>query len=217
MPRPAGTAAFALALLVAACTPSPAPDDARARFAAWRAPHAAEIAALQAHLTAHGVGDVMPPEALLRTSRRWRACGPPEFAVPPRALWGRIVPTLRVVRELRDAGVLDPALGRSAWRSAEVNACAGGSTRSRHLTFEAFDFDLADGTRVEVLCDYWRTRGPSRRLGLGFYAPTLIHLDTTGHRTWGNDHHRGTSLCVAPAGAAVSASAGTAAGRAGGR
>lgn len=208
-----GTAAIALALLLAACTPSPgpspAPADAAARFAAWRAPHEAELAALQAHLAKRGVDGVMPLHALLRTSRRWKVCGHAEFSIPPRAHWDHIVPTLRVVRELRDAGVLDPALGRSGWRAPEVNACAGGSARSRHLGFQAIDFDLPDASRVQRLCRFWRQRGPTLGLGLGFYAPTLIHLDTTGHRTWGSDHRRGTSLCVA-----VSASAGTAAGRA---
>lgn len=215
MHRRVRTAAIALALLGVACTPRTAPDaprDAAARFEAWRAPHATQIAALEAHLASRGVGGVMPLHALLRTSRRWQACHHAEFAIPPRAHWDRIVPTLRVVRELRDAGVLDPALGRSAWRSADMNTCAGGSTRSRHLTFQAFDFDLPDATRVGRLCDFWRARGPSLRLGLGFYAPTLIHVDTTGHRTWGSDHRRGTSLCVS-----LNASAGTAAGRAGGR
>lgn len=212
MPRHRRAGACTLALLAAACTPGTTPEsprDAAARFDAWRAPHATEIAALDAHLASRGVAGVMPLHALLRTSRRWQACGHAEFAIPPRAHWDRIVPTLRVVRELRDAGVLDPALGRSAWRSPAMNTCAGGSTRSRHLTFQAFDFDLPDATRVARLCRFWRQRGPALGLGLGFYAPTLIHVDTTGYRTWGSDHRRGTSLCVA-----LSASAGTAAGRA---
>ena len=52
--------------------------------------------------------------------------------------------------------------------------------------------------RIDVrrLCAYWRTRGAARKFGLGFYSPTEIHVDTSGFRTWGEDYHRGSSLCM---------------------
>lgn len=37
---------------------------------------------------------------------------------------------------------------------------------------------------------------PALAMGLGFYTPTKIHIDTSGYRTWGNDYRRGTSLCM---------------------
>ncbi len=105
--------------------------------------------------------------------------------------------TLRVVRELRDAGILDPALARSVYRDTAVNRCAGGSAGSKHRDNRAIDFDLpANPENVARLCAFWRKRGAALNLGLGFYTPTAIHLDTAGFRTWGSDHHRGTSLCV---------------------
>ena len=64
----------------------------------------------------------------------------------------------------------------------------------------AIDFDLpASADAVPRLCAFWRTHGPALKLGLGFYSPTTIHVDTAGFRTWGSDHHRATSLCVVSA------------------
>ena len=107
------------------------------------------------------------------------------------------MPTLHVVRELRDAGLLDPALARSVYRDTAVNRCAGGSAGSKHRDNRAIDFDLqTNPENVASLCAFWRKRGPELNLGLGFYTSTAIHLDTAGFRTWGHDHHRGTSLCI---------------------
>lgn len=180
---------------VAACTP-PAPDADR-RYAAWRESADAQGLGEYARLLADaGVGDVVPMPALLRSSRRWQACGAPEFLLPPTDRATAIVPTLRVVAQLQAMGIVDGSGARSGYRSAEMNRCSGGSTRSRHLLNAALDFDLADDTRVDALCAFWRTRGPSLAMGLGFYTPTRIHIDTAGHRTWGTDHSRGTSLCT---------------------
>jgi len=196
-------AVLALPLLLAACkaespsfpsTPSPA-----ARYEAWLAAgHRAEAQRYADDLQRRGVGDVMPMDALSRTSRRWRLCRHDEFATPPPALRRNIAPTLRVVAQLRDAGILDPALARSVYRDAAVNRCAGGSARSKHRENRAIDFDLPSNPHnIARLCAFWRERGPTLNLGLGFYTPTAIHLDTAGFRTWGSDHHRGTSLCIA--------------------
>ena len=136
-------------------------------------------------------------EALLRTSRRWRICLHDEFATPPPALQPNIESTLRVVARLHDAGLLDPALARSGWRGPRVNRCAGGASSSRHLQNNAIDFDLPERPdNVTALCAWWRTHGAKARMGLGFYTPTAIHIDTAGFRTWGSDRTRRTSLCV---------------------
>ena len=139
-------------------------------------------------------------EHLLRTGRRWRRCGEP-WRVPPREHWAAMVPTLRLLADLRASGDLP---GRSeivsAWRTPGFNACEGGASKSRHLDNAAIDLDWAappDGT--QRLCAAWRKRGPGQRWGLGFYLPTRIHLDTTGFRTWGYSKRAGSSLCNAPA------------------
>ena len=205
MPKAIG---IALLSLLAACNAeSPAslsPRSPEARYEAWLAAgHRAEVRAYANELHEQGVGDVVPMAALSRTSRRWRLCRHGEFATPPEDLRKNMPPTLRVVARLRDAGIVDPALARSVYRDADSNRCAGGSARSKHTENRAIDFDLPSGAdSVDKLCAFWREHGQTLNLGLGFYTPTAIHLDTAGFRTWGSDHHRGTSLCVASAPAA---------------
>ena len=186
-------------LSIAGCTPLP-PDDGQ-RYEAWRRGADREaLADYERQLAQAGVGEVVPMSALLRSSRRWRACDAPEFLLPPREHASAIVPTLRVVAQLKQLGIVESGHVRSGYRSAAVNQCSGGSGRSRHLLNNALDFDLADDMRVDALCDFWRTQGPSLAMGLGFYTPTKIHIDTAGYRTWGSDHRRGTSLCSSRAG-----------------
>lgn len=197
-----------LALLTACNAESPKSLSSRspeARYEAWLADgHRAEVRAYANELRRHRVGGVVPMAALSRTSRRWRFCRHGEFATPPEDLRKNMPPTLRVVARLRDAGILDPALARSVYRDEAVNRCAGGSARSKHRENRAIDFDLASNPEnVERLCAFWREHGPALDLGLGFYTPTAIHLDTAGFRTWGSDHRRGTSLCIDPAPAAT--------------
>lgn len=205
MPKAIG---IALLSLLAACNAeSPAslsPRSPEARYEAWLAAgHRAEVRAYANELHEQGVGDVVPMAALSRTSRRWRFCRHDEFATPPEDLRKNMPPTLRVVARLRDAGILDPALARSVYRDEAVNRCAGGSARSKHTENRAIDFDLpSNPENVERLCAFWREHGQTLNLGLGFYTQTAIHLDTAGFRTWGSDHHRGTSLCVTSAPAA---------------
>jgi uncharacterized protein YcbK (DUF882 family) len=97
---------------------------------------------------------------------------------------------------LKEAGLVDERNIASAYRGDTLNRCAGGSDRSRHLSNNALDFDLAESPdNIKQLCEFWRNEGPALKLGLGFYTNTTIHLDTSGFRTWGTDHTRRTSLC----------------------
>ncbi len=195
-----------IVLATAACTPLM--PDAAERYETWRrSTDATALADYEGTLARAGVGEVVPMSTLLRSSRRWRTCGP-EFLLPPREHADKIVPTLRVVAQLERMGIVEGGNVRSGYRSAEVNRCAGGSTRSRHLRNNALDFDLTDDTRTEALCEFWRRQGPSLRMGLGFYTPTRIHIDTAGHRTWGTDYRRGTSLCVRSPGRTGAAASG---------
>jgi len=185
-----------LAVLSATACTRPSPDAAQ-RYDLWRqSADARGLASYQRTLTDAGVGDVLPMRALLRSSRRWQACDAPEFLLPPSEHAPAIVPTLHVVAELQVVGIVTGASARSGYRSPELNRCSGGSSRSRHVLNNALDFDLADDRHVVALCDFWRREGPSLAMGLGFYTPTRIHIDTAGHRTWGTDHRRGTSLCM---------------------
>ena len=183
------------ALSATACT-GPPPDAAQ-RYDQWRQRADANgLIDYQRALTEAGVDDVVPMHALLRSSRRWRACDAPEFLPPPRDRATAIVPTLRVVAQLQAMGIVAGANVRSGYRSPDVNRCSGGSSRSRHVLNNALDFDLAGDGHVAALCDFWRRQGPGLSMGLGFYSPTKIHINTAGHRTWGTDYRRGTSLCV---------------------
>jgi uncharacterized protein YcbK (DUF882 family) len=185
-----------LLLLSFACAASASPD----RYLQWSStPQAEGVRAYQQYLDAQGLGRVAPMPSLLRSARSWRECRASEFALPPKALWPNVIPTLRVLRDLHQAGLVDPGMAASGYRDAELNRCAGGAARSRHVSNNALDFDLADSAdNVTRLCEYWRTQGPALKLGLGFYTDTRIHLDTSGFRTWGSDHTRRTSLCNTP-------------------
>lgn len=171
--------------------------DHRSRFDAWREAHAVEVTAYAAFLDAQRVADVVPMPQLLRSGRNWRLCGAEEFAVPPRAAWPNIVPALRLMRELKRSGLLTGAEVRSVYRHPDLNRCEGGSTASRHLANAALDLDIdSDAAGIGRLCEAWRSRGPALAWGFGFYRVDRIHLDTSGFRTWGTDHHAATSLCT---------------------
>jgi hypothetical protein len=172
-------------------------SDPRRRFLRWREAHGDEVDAYARFLAANGVANVVPMPELLRTGRSWRRCGS-EFAVPPAASWRAMVPTLRLLADLRMRGEL-PGTVRidSAWRDPAFNACAGGAPRSKHLTNGAIDLEwIAPPGAMDRLCKAWAREGATRAWGLGFYSPTRLHLDTAGFRTWGTDYHYGTSLCV---------------------
>ncbi len=187
------------ALLVALAGGALLPLSPAKRYARWLdAGHRTEAEQYAARLQAEGVDGVVPAPALARTARKWRACRRDEFGVPPDALQANMPPTLRLIAQLRDLGILDTSLARSAYRDPELNACAGGSPGSKHLQNQAIDFDLPDRPdNVARLCAFWREHGEAANMGLGFYTPTAIHIDTAGYRTWGQDFHRGTSLCIA--------------------
>lgn len=211
-PNALSGAGLALLLwLSAACTRSQPPTADAWRDWLARDAHGAEVMAYAAYLRDAGVGEVVPMSALLRSSRRWRVCGHDAWAVPPRALWPELLPTLRLIARIEtDTGIRLDAV-RSGWRSEAVNRCARGAARSRHLQNLALDIDLATSppaatahaaggsganSTMTLICGFWRRHGAQASMGLGFYSPTHIHIDTAGFRTWGSDHRRGTSLCV---------------------
>lgn len=195
-PRRRWLALAMLGVALSACTSILPPASRHARW--LDAGHRGAAESYATYLRNEGVGDIVPAAALARTARRWRLCGNREFDVPPAALQANMPPTLRLVARLRDEGILDPSRARSVYRDPAMNTCAGGSARSKHLENRAIDFDLPKrGDNVERLCAFWREHGQSLDMGLGFYTPTAIHIDTAGYRTWGEDHSWRTSLCTA--------------------
>lgn len=140
-----------------------------------------------AHLRQAGVADVVPPWTLWRQGTDWQRLGEPAFAVPPKASWSEIVPTLRLLRD----DVL-PATGPvevvSGYRTSRYNERAGGASGSRHKWFEAVDVipDRAweRAALHDKLLGIWRRRGAQTRLGLGLYSRTRFHVDTHRHRRW---------------------------------
>ncbi|WP_460763938.1 D-Ala-D-Ala carboxypeptidase family metallohydrolase [Lysobacter fragariae] len=180
---------------VCTCARAPTPHE---RYERWlSAGHREPVAAYNGYLRNRGAGDVVPMEQLLRSGRRWQRCDMDEFSLPPRKDWSSIVPTLALVRDLMAAGAIRQPIVASGWRNEHVNRCNGGSPQSRHLRNNALDFDIAgDAGGVARLCDYWRRYGARVGFGLGFYSATRIHVDTSGFRTWGGDHRRGSSLCI---------------------
>lgn len=183
-----------LVVMLSACRPSTQEE----RFRDWtRLPEAAGVMDYHGYLGREGVADAMPMSSLLRSSRGWRACRAAEFALPPRSTWAHIVPTLRAMRKLQAAGLVDGRLAVSGYRNETLNKCVGGSSRSRHLSNNALDLDIRrTAGNIKRLCAYWRKQGPALGLGLGFYTETKIHLDTSGFRTWGSDYTWRTSLCT---------------------
>jgi hypothetical protein len=183
-----------------------APGDAqtgppsRADYRAWLASpgQRAQVRAFERFLRRFGVLGVVPTQQLLRTATSWRACGPP-FEVPPIGYWGRVVPTLRFVRD-----EVRPRIGSveavSSYRNPSLNRCAGGAPRSAHAGFWGFDLVPTSAIPRQQLfarlCALHRQKGRSAKFGLGFYEGLRFHVDTKAYRLWGSNNRRGTSPCV---------------------
>ena len=181
-----------LPLLLAAGGAMAAQDS----FRQWAIARSAAVTEYQKFLDRRQLGHVAPMRFLLRSARMWRECGAHEYALAPREQWSNMVPTLRAVRDLQAIGLVDAKRVASGYRDGQLNRCAGGSSRSRHVANNALDLELpASPDNVARLCQYWRSKGPALKLGLGFYTSTRIHVDTSGFRTWGADHTGKTSLC----------------------
>ena len=145
-----------------------------------------------------GVGNIVPVEQLLISARQPAKCPERQFEIPPKSLWANVAPTLRLVKALKESGIIKPTAATSAYRSVHSNDCSGGAKGSMHLTNNAIDINIDDSSaQTHALCEFWRKQGAAYRFGLGFYNPTAIHIDTSGHRTWGYDFTSKTSICNA--------------------
>ncbi len=105
---------------------------------------------------------------------------------PPRKLWKNILPTLRIVDDLR-ASFGKPCRILSSYRSPDYNRAVGGATHSQHLEFNALDiaFDGVSPRQVYERLLEWRKAGKFTG-GLGLYPSSgFVHIDTRGsNATW---------------------------------
>ena len=186
--------------------------SSEAAFEQWleaRNERAEDYAAFQSYLNNQGVGDVVAPWQLARVDREYaQRCKLDIWRLPPENLWPNIVPALRLVRDH-----VEPTMGevevQSSYRSPELNVCAGGAARSRHISFEALDLLLVN-RRTDLdalypeLCAMQEEAGPESGMGLGaYYDPSdpvynregRFHIDAAGYRSWGRSYTRATSIC----------------------
>jgi uncharacterized protein YcbK (DUF882 family) len=104
---------------------------------------------------------------------------------PPRELWPNIVPTLRIVDDLREH-FGKPITLLSSYRSQAYNAAIGDAApKSLHKQFKALDISVSGKTPKQVfkVLSQWRDAGRFKG-GLGLY-PSFVHIDTRGtNATW---------------------------------
>lgn len=103
---------------------------------------------------------------------------------PGPELWKNIVPTLRVLDDLRDH-FGKPLNISSTFRALKYNRAIGSPDGSLHVKFKAVDFTIAGVTPAQIfkVLESWRKSGKIVG-GLGKY-PTFIHFDTRGYNsTW---------------------------------
>lgn len=180
-----------------------APGQTAQDFEAWAGRTPANVKALGAfrdYLAAQRLETVVPMWQLVRTSSSWRECGAQPFEVPPPEKWGRIVKTLKFVRD-----DVIPSVGKvetlSAYRNGELNACSKGAPKSAHREFFALDLTpvnkkLERSTMIRSVCTAHVRDGQTYEVGLGFYNGHRFHVDSSGFRKWGADGKGATSPCV---------------------
>lgn len=201
MKRPARVVLIAAALLIASCSSPPEPQDG---FETWvnAAPQrAADFERFEAMLRREGVDGVVPNRELWLTDRITQECVVEPFTMPPEALWPRIVPALRFIRDY-----VKPAIGEvtvaSSYRDDAFNSCVRGAARSAHRGYYALDLVPLDRamTRerlIEKLCPIHSSEGARLAIGLGIYSARRFHIDARGYRGWGPNFHRETFPCDA--------------------
>ena len=103
---------------------------------------------------------------------------------PPKSKWKNIVPTLRVLDDLRDA-IKMPIRITSSYRSSKYNSNCGGAPKSLHKEFKAIDFQVSGVNPTWLFKRLSRMREAGQfEGGLGLYK-TFVHIDTRGYNaTW---------------------------------
>lgn len=166
-------------------------------FRSWRDRNEAAVAAFETFLRDENLAALAPLDSLLRSASSWQDCNAEPFSVPPADRWPAVRSVLQLLRQLRERGVLGSFEVHSSYRDEALNKCSGGARGSAHLVSYAIDLtpaqQPADG---DALCLFWRDEGSAWRMGLSRYPSGRIHIDTSGHRTWGSDGTSRTSYCL---------------------
>jgi N-acetylmuramoyl-L-alanine amidase len=107
-------------------------------------------------------------------------------SAPQQRLWKNIVPTLRIIDDLRES-FGKPCTILSSYRSSDYNKAVGGVGLSQHMEFRALDIAF-DGISPQHVYDRlieWRKAGKFVG-GLGIYPSSgFVHIDTRGRNaTW---------------------------------
>lgn len=131
------------------------------------------VDALNQYLRAEGIQNF----TALEVCPVGRTAGNIALHMVPQALWPNIIPTLRVLEELRahfhlPVGVL------SGYRSPAYNAAVGGEEASLHLSFNAIDFRCGHISPL-VLARWLHAHPMTGQLGIGCYAG-FVHCDSRG-------------------------------------
>jgi uncharacterized protein YcbK (DUF882 family) len=103
---------------------------------------------------------------------------------PPRSLWQNILPTLRILDDLR-AHLGAPITLTSTYRALLYNRAIGSPDASQHRAFTAVDFQVKGHTPAAIarILKAWRAKGKFTG-GIGTYT-TFVHLDTRPtNATW---------------------------------
>jgi hypothetical protein len=162
----------------------------RADFDAWLAEDVTRQSAYDdfVHmLDREGVSEVLEPWSLWNQGTSWKEANMARFAVPPRAMWPTIVPTLRVIRD-RVVPLVGPVRVASGYRTHDFNVAAQGVKFSAHLGFGALDLLPVRAWRRDdlhtALLGMYDASAQSDRIGLGLYDGVRFHIDTRSKRHW---------------------------------
>lgn len=105
--------------------------------------------------------------------------------LPPRHMWPRLVPTLKIADEIRHRLGSPLRLINSAYRSPAYNLACSGAKQSYHLQNRALDLMFQEGPAAATAVAKELRKEGFFQGGIGTYA-TFIHIDTRGFEaTWG--------------------------------
>ena len=132
-----------------------------------------EIIQFRRHMEALALEYFEPEEFLVH-------CNVKPNSYPPSELWGRIDETAMILDVIRYEAKV-PIRITSCYRNKEYNKKVGGTHFSRHLEFNAIDFQSDKMLAEDLHAIALRLRRAGKFLGgLGKYS-TFVHIDTRGH------------------------------------
>lgn len=99
--------------------------------------------------------------------------------LPPRHMWPRLVPTLKIADEIRHRLGTPLNLISSAYRSPEYNLACSGAKHSYHMQNRALDLSFTGGSDAAATVAKELQKEGFFKGGIGVY-PTFIHVDTRG-------------------------------------